>query len=149
MKIHLKQIPSEGLHLKGEDTCPLADLEGEDFQCAGPLRYDLEVGVSNGALWASGRLKQPMKLRCVSCLEAFAYTIEVPSFAVHTELAGPEIVDLTPNIREDLLLNLPPHPHCDREGGRVCKAKHAAAAKGDAKRKPDWSALDKLKLKNG
>ncbi len=147
MKIHLKQIPPEGLHLKGEENCPLADLAGEDFECAGPLHYDLEVGVSNGALWGNGHLKQPVKLRCVSCLEEFSYTIEVPAFAVHTELTGPEMIDLTPNMREDLLLNLPPHPHCDREGGRICKPKHAETAKADPKPAADWSVLDKLKLK--
>ena len=101
VKIHLKQIPPEGLQLEGEENCPLVDLEGEDFQCAGPLHYDMEVGVSNGALWANGRLKQPVNLRCVSCLEAFPYTIEVPAFALHTELTGPEMIDLTPNMRED------------------------------------------------
>jgi hypothetical protein len=42
---------------------------------------------------------------------------------------------------------LPAHPHCDREGDKVCKAAHAEAAPSETKRKSDWSALDKLKLK--
>ena len=54
------------------------------------------------------------------CLEAFPFEIEVKEFTVHTELAGPELVDLTPFMREDILLNLPAYPHCDREGGRIC-----------------------------
>jgi uncharacterized metal-binding protein YceD (DUF177 family) len=49
-------------------------------------------------------------------------------------------------MREDLLLNLPAHPHCDRDGDRVCKAKQLTTEEQDANRKPDWSALDKLKL---
>jgi uncharacterized metal-binding protein YceD (DUF177 family) len=49
-------------------------------------------------------------------------------------------------MREDLLLNLPAHPHCDRDGDRVCKAKRIKTEEQDAKRKSDWSALDKLKL---
>ena len=61
-------------------------------------------------------------MRCVRCLESFPFDIEVKDFAVHTELTGPEVVDLTPFMREDILLNLPPYPHCDREGGRVCPA---------------------------
>jgi uncharacterized metal-binding protein YceD (DUF177 family) len=63
------------------------------------------------------------------------------------ELHGPESVDLTPSIREEILLNLPAHPHCDRDGNRVCKAKQITNAEQDTKRKPDWSALDQLKLK--
>ena len=49
-------------------------------------------------------------------------------------------------VREDLLLNLPAHPHCDRDGDRVCRAKQVTTEEQDARRKSDWSALDKLKL---
>jgi uncharacterized metal-binding protein YceD (DUF177 family) len=145
MKIHLKRIPAEGLHLEGEEECPLTEVE--DLRCLGPLQYELDLGISEGALWANGSLAQPVELQCVSCLEPFSHTIAVPAFALHTELKGPETVDLTPFMREDLLLNLPAHPHCDRDGGRVCQASHLAAVEPQAKRKPDWSALDKLKLR--
>jgi uncharacterized metal-binding protein YceD (DUF177 family) len=58
------------------------------------------------------------------------------------------VIDLAPYVREDILLNLPAHPHCDREGGRKCAAAAppAPVAGEDGKRPPDWSALDKLKL---
>ena len=147
MKAHLKQIPAEGLHLEGEEACSIPQLEAEGIRCAGPLHYNIDIGVSSGALWANGSLSQPVELRCVSCLEKFVHEIEVPAFAVHTELRGPEAVDLTPFIREDLLLNLPAHPHCDRDGGRICKAKHIEVSERGAKGKSNWSELDKLKLK--
>jgi uncharacterized protein len=148
VKIHLKQIPAQGLHLDGDEDCPIQDLEVEGIHCAGPLHYSIDVGVTGGALWARGSLSQPVELSCVSCLEKFVYKIQVPAFAVHTELRGPETVDLTPLAREDLLLNLPAHPRCDRDGDRVCKAKRPKTVEQDAKRKLDWSALDKLKLKS-
>lgn len=149
MKVHLRQIPAEGLHLEGEEECPIQDLASEDMECAGPLRYSLDVGISEGAVWASGRLEQPVHLRCVSCLEKFVHTIEVPEFALHMDTGGPELVDFGPMVREDILLNLPAYPRCDREGGRVCPAaqtlgQHASGA--PETRKPDWSALDKLDL---
>jgi uncharacterized metal-binding protein YceD (DUF177 family) len=147
MKVHLKQIPAEGLHIEGEEDCPLSELETEGIRCAGPLHYNIDLGVTSGALWASGSLSQPVELRCVACLEKFVHEIQVPAFAVHTELRGPETVDLTPFMREDLLLNLPAHPHCDRDAGRVCKPKQIETAAQDTGRKSDWSALDKLKLK--
>src|SRR5258708_15036567 len=147
MKVHLKQIPAEGLHLEGEENCPIHELESEGIRCAGPVRYDIDLGVSSGALWANGSLSQPVELRCVSCLEKFVHENEVPAFVVHTELRGPETVDLTPFIREDLLLNLPAHPHCDRDGGRICKAKYIEMAERGVKGESNWSELDKLKLK--
>jgi uncharacterized metal-binding protein YceD (DUF177 family) len=148
MKVHLKQIPTQGLNLEGEEECPIQELESEGIRCAGYLHYDIDVGVAGSGLWANGSLSQPVELRCVSCLEKFVHEIRVPAFAVHMELVGPETVDLTPFMREDILLNLPAHPHCDRDGDRVCKGKQLETADHDTKRKPDWSALDKLKLKS-
>ncbi len=147
MKVHLKQIPAEGLHLEGEEACPIPQLEAEGIRCAGLLHYNIDVGVSSGALWANGLLSQPMELRCVSCLEKFVHEIRVPAFVVYTDLQGPETVDLSPFMREDLLLNLPAHPHCDRDGGRICTAKHIEMAEQDTKGKSDWSELDKLTVK--
>jgi uncharacterized metal-binding protein YceD (DUF177 family) len=152
MKIHLRQIHAEGLHLEGEEEFPIPDLVTEDVQSTGPLRYALDLGISEGALWATGSLAQRVELRCVRCLELFPFDIEAKAFSIHLDLTGPELIDLTPYLREDILLNLPPHPHCDREGGRVCPAQarsetDAATPEADGKRPPDWSVLDKLKLK--
>jgi uncharacterized metal-binding protein YceD (DUF177 family) len=153
MKIHLRQIQADGLHLEGEEECPITDLAAEDVRCTEPLRYVLDLGISEGALWATGSLSQPVELRCVRCLEPFPFEIEAKAFSIHLDLTGPELIDLTPYLREDILLNLPPHPHCDREGGRACPAAKPTAAgkpspEGDGKRQPDWSVLDKLKLKS-
>jgi len=148
MKVHLKQIPAQGLHLEGEEDCPIQELESEGVYCAGRLHYDLDLGVAGGAIWANGSLSQLVELRCVLCLEKFMHEIRVPAFAVHMELRGPETVDLTPSMREEILLNLPAHPHCDRDGDRICKAKQVTTAEQETKRKSDWSALDQLKLKH-
>jgi uncharacterized protein len=147
MKIHLRQIPPEGLHLEGEEECPIPQLDPGEVRCAGPLLYNLDAGISEGALWANGELAQPVELRCVRCLESFAFDIQVKDFAVHTQLTGPEEIDLTPFMREDILLNLPVYPRCDREGGKLCKAPASKPAETPAERKPDWSVLDQLKLK--
>jgi uncharacterized metal-binding protein YceD (DUF177 family) len=151
VKIHLRQIHADGIHLEGEEECPIPDLPAEDVRCNGPLRYTLDLGISEGSLWATGSLAQPVELRCVRCLELFPFDIEAKAFSIHIDVTGPELIDLAPYLREDILLNLPAHPHCDREGGRVCPAQGGAAAsppapEEDSKRPPDWSALDKLKL---
>jgi uncharacterized metal-binding protein YceD (DUF177 family) len=150
MKIHLRQIPAEGLHLDGTEECPLPDLDPQEARCTGPLHYLLNVGVSEGALWVNGELTQPVELRCVRCLEAFPFEVKVPQFTAHIPLSGPEEVDLTPFMREDVLLNLPAYPHCDREGGRVCPVPVVKANENEdneAKRATDWSALNELKIR--
>jgi hypothetical protein len=54
MKIHLKQISADGLHLDGEEECPIPELAAEGIRCLGPLFYNIDIGVSGGALWANG-----------------------------------------------------------------------------------------------
>lgn len=152
MKIHLKQIPAEGLHLEGEEDCLIEELEPEGVRCAGPMKYSIDLGVAEGSLWANGMIGQLVELTCVGCLEKFLHEIKVPAFALHTELEGPETVDLSPFMREDLLLNLPAHPRCDREGGCACKAAKAERAETGPQQRPaklehDWGELDKLRLK--
>lgn len=148
MKIHLRQIPADGLHLEGEEDCPIPEVAAEGIECAGALRYELDLGLSDGSLWANGSLAQPVRVQCVACLESFVHTIEVRDFALHTELSGPETVDLTPFLREDILLNLPAYPRCDREGDRVCPAPMTNSPSDQPQaleaRPPDWSALDQL-----
>ncbi len=149
MKIHLQQIPRDGAHYQGEEECALEGVK--EVRCLGPLHYDLDAGVSEGGLWVNGNLQQEVELGCVDCLGRFAHEIKVLNFALHTELLGPETVDLTPFMREDLLLNLPSYPHCDRDGGRTCPGPQlprdeSKAESEIAARAPDWSALDQLKF---
>ena len=151
MKIHLRQIPADGLHLEGEEECPLPDFAALDVISVGPLHYSLDLGITDGALWVNGALHQPVTQKCVACLEPFEHTINVQGFALLTEPGGPETVDLSPFVREDLLLNLPSYPHCDREGNRVCPARAILDQTTERsaeveKAIPDWSALDKLEL---
>ncbi len=80
VKIHLRQIPAEGLHLEGEEECPIPQVDPAEVRCAGPLRYLLDAGISEGALWANGQLTQPVELRCVRCLEAFPFDDHGPGF---------------------------------------------------------------------
>ena len=155
MKVNLDQIPPEGLRLEGEEDCLIPELESEGVCCTGPMQYKIDIGVAEGSIWANGSLKQPVELTCVACLEKFVHEIKVPAFAIHTELRGPETVDLSPLMREDILLNLPAHPRCDSQDGRECKATitRADTSREDresraAKREHDWSELDKLKLRH-
>ena len=152
MKIHLNQIPTDGLHVEGSDPSAILDLHERGLQAVSDVTYSLEVGLSDGGLFATGQIGVDLELECVACLERFRYPLRVPDFACQVELTASETVDLTEPIREDILLALPPHPHCDWNGERVCQGvSHRAktqTADGPLAEKPDaWGALDQLKLK--
>jgi uncharacterized protein len=147
MRVHLHQISPEGLHVEGEQDAEILDLEDQTIRIKGPIRYVLDIGVSESGLFATGTLAVDLDFACVTCLRRFPYTLRVDDFALQTDLDGREMVDLTPFIREDILLALPAYPHCDREGGRVCEGLKNISSEPLAE--PDvWEELDKLKIKN-
>ncbi len=153
MKVHLLQIPVEGKHYEGEDPPEVLDLHEPDAQAASPVRYALDVGLSDGGIFATGTLEADLDLRCVSCLEMFRFPVRLGAFACQMDLPGTETVDLTEPIREDILLALPAHPHCDWNGEKLCPLAHQTAA-FEAQAEPltvevcdVWGALDQLKLK--
>jgi len=121
VKIHLKQISAKACAWKARRI--VRSRTGADgIHCAGPLHYDLQVGISSGALWANGSLRQPVELTCVSCLEKFVHTSRCRPSRCTRNCMARRLSILRLSSREDLLLNLPAHPRCDRDSGRVCKS---------------------------
>ena len=153
MKVHILQIPPDGQHLEGEDPGEILDLTAEEFRPVSPVSYTLDIGLSGGGLFATGRLGVTMQMQCVRCLQLFCSDIAVDDFACQVELTGAEMVDLTEPVREDILLALPAHPHCDWYGERVCPGAFQAPvetplAVPEAEARVVWGALDQLKLKD-
>jgi len=138
--------------VEGTDPAKILDLHEESIRPLGDVNYSLDVGLSEGGLFATGRVAVDLELECVNCLERFRFPLEVKDFACQIELPGAEMVDLTGYLREDIVLALPPHPHCDWNGERVCKGAARlnevhAAADSLAEENEVWGALDQLKIK--
>ena len=153
MKVHTLQIPTEGKHIEGEEPSTLLDLHEPMAQPSSPVRYSLDVGLSGGGLFATGEIGVDMKLQCVKCLEEFKYPIEVNDIACQVELGTSETVDLTEPVREDILLALPAHPHCDWDGGRTCPGASLVETSdpeqdATADTRDTWGALDQIKFRS-
>ena len=150
MKVHINQIPVGGLHLEGEEERDILEINDELVRTLGPVHYALDVGLSDGGLFATGSLAVDLEMECVRCLGRFPYTLEVPDFAMQVELTGAETVDLTEEIREDILLALPPHPHCDWNGAKTCagvleiQKTHEPEPPAESGEKNPWKTLDQL-----
>ncbi len=150
MKIHLRQLTHGHAHLE-EDVDPgFLDLEPSQATAVGPVHCSIDVGLSDNGIFATGFLTVPVKMECVACLREFETTLSVPNFATQIDLDGRESVDLTPAIREDILLTLPSHPRCDADGRTKCPAKFQSAPAAPLTEEVDhstWDALDQLKPK--
>lgn len=148
MKIHTLQIPPEGKHFEGEDPAAVLTLEDPQTIPTAPLSYALDVGLSDGGLFATGTLRTAFSVECVRCLTRFEIPIHIDHFACQVELNGSEVVDLTDILREDILLALPAHPHCDLNGRLTCAGTPVPTPRESPQkdRKEIWNALDGLKI---
>ena len=129
------------------------DLHDEMIRAEQPLRYDLTVEKLPDALLVTGVLKLVLDCQCVRCLKAFKHKLALEDWACHLPLAGEEkvavnndCVDLTPFVREDMLLEFPQHPLCKPDCGGLKKSQARKTGGKDKSESAAWAELDKLKL---
>jgi len=156
LKVNLRHLEELGLHLKGELPVAELDLDIKDdlIRLEKPLRYDLAVELLNDAVLVTGSLVLPLDCECARCLKRFKTDLKLTGWALHLPLEGEDkvsvendCVDLTPFVREDILLDFPQHPLC-RPDCAGLKSKTARRPKAVEKTVPEvWAKLDKLKLK--
>ena len=156
LTFNLRQLKDDELRLKGE--LPVAELDlgvtDELVRAEKPLRYNLTVQNLHDSLLVTGKLVLPLNCECGRCLKPISQDLVLNDWALHLPLEGEDkvsiendSVDLTPFVREDILLDFPQHPLCKPECVGL-KKKSVRAAEADEKPvKAVWAELDKLKLK--
>jgi len=160
ISVNLRHLEAHALHLEGQVPVSELDIEIRDevIQLSQPLKYDLEVQKLEDGLLIQGQLSLALDCQCVRCLKRFKYTLELAPWTAHLPLQGEEAtpvvndcVDLTPSVREDILLEFPQHPLCERDcrglrSGSVGKSKTSSDLGQPEKGSPAWNELNKLKF---
>ena len=153
MKINVKRIPEEGETLRGTEPASIMELDdAPDVRFTKEVQYDLHAQLQGQAVLVVGKLSTPATLQCGRCLRTFDQPLRVGQFVFHQELQGEDFVDLTPQMREDIILELPQRALCDEECKGLCpscgvdlnkKTCQCEVAHGDLR----WQGLENLKLK--
>jgi|SRR5581483_9936695 len=152
LKINLRHLEGRDLRLTGELPPEELDfgLKDEMIRAEKPLVYDLEAEKLHQAVLVQGKLALTLDCQCVRCLKSFAHKVKLDHWTAHLPLEGEEkvspegdFIDLTPFVREDMLLEFPQHPLCKPDCGGLRKSAKKPAAKHD---QSAWAELNKLKL---
>jgi uncharacterized protein len=157
--VNLRHLERNDLKLVGE--LPAADLEidtrDELIQLKQPLKYRLEAQELDDSLLVRGKITLPVDCECARCLKPFVQKLDWSDWSCLIPLAGEEAVardgdtvDLTPFLREDILLELPRHPLCKPDCGGLKKPPVGKSKKSDlsdVKTSSAWSELDKIKFR--
>ena len=153
MQIWIARIPEEGSHYEGEEPCSIMELENDPFiKNAGDVRYELYAQHISDELVVRGTLSVDLNLKCTRCAEFFSTTVTDSDFLrAYTASKDVDSVDITEDMREDILLNITDFPICSEECKGLCAQCGADLNKGscdcEAGERPNpWSALDNLDL---
>lgn len=156
--VNLRHLEEHNLEMKGE--LPVEDLEldlhDEMIRAEKPLQYDFEVQRLDQSLLLSGRLHLTLSCQCVRCLKPFDYELILNNWTAHIPLEGEEkahvsgdFVDLTPYVREDILLEFPQHPLCAADCRGLPNTNSGKSNTSDPTLTDEpsaWAELDKLKF---
>lgn len=150
MIIDIPKISPEGSTFVGEDPGEILALEQDKFaHHDGPVKYDLFAYLSSHELIVKGSLSAKVALRCGKCAGFFSTTLTVSSF-LHAYPISERVdqVDLTEDIREDILVEIPTYPSCSWTGEGVCpfSGENLEEMKQEEMRPVEnaWSVLDEL-----
>ncbi len=157
VKVNLRHLEEANVRLEGELSPEELEFENLDevIHIHKPLKYNLEIERTNDNLLVSGNLRLEVDCECVRCLRPFRQHLELPSWEAIIPLQGEnefpvvnDLVDLTPPIREDVLLALPQHPLCRQEctGLPLKNAKPSSGTSQTAETSSAWAELNKLKF---
>jgi uncharacterized protein len=154
IKFSAARLEREPVELSGNEPPEFLALpEGDEFSVESPMSYDLIVRKVSGGALVSGSCEVTLSGTCGRCLEHTAFTVSADDIELFFDLDeyGEEI-DISDDIREELLLNLPMNILCQEDCAGLChncgsnlnkkKCKCSQGTSGSLA----WSALDDLKL---
>jgi uncharacterized protein len=151
LKFNIRHVEDNELHLEGELSPEELDLDNRDdlVKVTEPLKYNIDVQKNGSDILAQGSLQLPLQCDCSRCLKPFQTKVLLEDWAALIALQGEEkanvendLVDLTPYIREDILLSFPQHPLCSEE----CTGLPVRPDQKQTQGSSAWSELNKLKL---
>ena len=136
--IDASRVDPEGEEIEGEVNA--VDIDEEFVKPFGGVRYRLNLQVFGTELLVRGHLEQDFDLVCARCGKDFDTTVKVDDYTISYEVdeKDPE-VDLTEDLRESIILNLPTYPVCD-------EACPGIEQKTEMPKDDRWGALDQLKV---
>ena len=153
IKINVLQLERQELDLAGTEGPAFLEIEDTELvQFKDKVSYKLHVSLVNSGVLVAGSVKTAIHCICGRCVKEFTQPVENSSICRYYEDVTVPELDITEDIREEMLISIPINylcsedckgicPHCGIDlNKKKCKC-HEQKTGSDA-----WSALDDLKL---
>ncbi len=159
IKVNTCHITDEPLFLKGSEKADFLGFDepvanAPEMTPASDVFYDLTATKTGQDLLVSGRVYFELDTVCARCMNPTRVTIANEKLCLFYEKVPEQEVDITNDIREELLLNMPDYIHCSEDCKGRCSGCGADLNEGPCgcENKADelppennpWNALDQL-----
>ena len=149
MKLKIKDIAVEGLLLEGALSVKAYDLPVEEFRDWDQIHYRFSFDLAQKECLVHGVLQTQMTAPCARCLEPIPLKIETPFEHMYHFATHGDIINLTTDIRDDILLALPIAPKCELDVQGRCPYTGVSHTPGPSlfdkeQREATWGDLDHL-----
>lgn len=151
IKFSVSRVEKEPVLLEGSEGVEFWDLPEDDpYTGITPVEYELTARSVSGSILVSGSVSGKVAASCGRCLAAFELEISNEKIELYyaKEDIHEEEMDISSDIRDELLIGLPMNPLCSGEcqglcpvcGGNRNKKKCSCSQGGNLA----WSALDDI-----
>jgi uncharacterized protein len=152
MRIDIARLDEDGEEFVGADPADILEWGPDDdlFRPIAPVSYELSAERLGDELLVRGHVSTRFGGVCTRCGGPLDIEVRDDAFCVSVPVPDDtQEVDLTPELRESILLALPSHPVCRAECGGLCPRCGRRLAEGacacPAPPAHGWEALAGLK----
>lgn len=155
IKFSIKALEKSGITISGAEPAEFLELAANDiYRVAGEVIYELTGQYLNGNILVKGSAKVLMSGICGRCLKELEFELANRNIHLFYDDIDVDELDVGPELREELLVNLPINLLCADDCKGLCPYCRQDLNRGDCSCEapelpPDespWSELDNLKL---
>ncbi len=145
MKIKINNIPQEGLTIEEKRDASELDLARDDLKFATPITLTIFINKDKDEAYAHVTAGGKIEAVCSRCLSS--YTVDFKrDFDFSYDLRGKNVVDMTDDIRSEIILEYPVKPLCKEGCKGLCQVCGKNLNEGSCGHKTDvqkWNRIEK------
>ena len=163
IRINTVDVGPDGLEVNGSEDPAFLELDmagGFPCEVLDEVQYRLHASMAGRDLLVTGSAGVRIRTQCALCLKDLEVAVGSDKICIFREKVPDEIVDITDDIREEILLAVPDRFKCSEDckglcpgcgadlNTESCRCKKRKKKKTDPGKDHDhtWDALDGLKL---
>ncbi|OGV48737.1 MAG: hypothetical protein A2X49_03950 [Lentisphaerae bacterium GWF2_52_8] len=121
IRILVKRLTAEGSDFSGEERPSFLELEESPLLfCEAPVKYEFRASIVDAGVLVEGQISTVLKAVCDRCLAPLSSPLSNKLCHYYEKVTEDEL-DISSELREDLLINIPYRFLCSKDCPGLCQ----------------------------